>query len=160
DRVAGETLIASVNSAGEQQDGYAFAPRVSPDGRYVIFASNATNLGPFDPGSPQDTFLHDFASGRTEVVSLNSQGEPANGLSAPNGISADGRFVLVNSPASNLVEGDTNGVYDFFVRDRVAGTTERVSVSSTGEQALRESYAGSMSDDGRFVAFSSFARNL
>jgi Tol biopolymer transport system component len=160
DRWTGTTRLASVNSAGEQQDADAYFPDISADGRYVMFVSNAGNLGPYDPASFQDSFLHDFVTGRTEVVSLNSSDTPANGYSQTLGMSADGRFVSILSPASNLVPGDTNGAIDTFVRDRVAGTTERASVATSGEQAVRESYGGSMSGDGRFLTFNSFARNL
>jgi len=79
-------------------------------------------------------------------------------------LSADGRFVAFGSDATNLVPGDTNGVSDAFVYDRLSGTTERVSVSSTGAQADDDSFAGffapAVSADGRFVAFSSDATNL
>ena len=75
-------------------------------------------------------------------------------------ISADGRYVTFDSSAANLVAGDTNGTHDVFVRDRAAGTTQRVSVAAGGGQADDESFAPSISADGRSVAFASFADNL
>ena len=60
DRLNGTTRLASVSSTGEVQNGYAYLPVISASGRYVAFVSNATNLGPFDPASPQDWFVHDF----------------------------------------------------------------------------------------------------
>lgn len=75
-------------------------------------------------------------------------------------ISGDGRFVAFPSAASNLVAGDTNEAVDVFVRDRLAGTTERVSVGSGGEQADGRSDWGAISADGRLVAFDSEASNL
>jgi hypothetical protein len=75
-------------------------------------------------------------------------------------ISQTGRYVAFTSTATNLVTGDTNGVADVFVRDHVAGTTERVSVSSSGGEADGPSGQPAISDDGRYVAFSTTATNL
>lgn len=96
-------------------------------------------------------------AGTTELVSVSSDGTQGNRQSAYLSISADGRYVAFESWASNLVSGDTNGTYDVFVRDRVAGTTERVSVAGDGNQANHGSYNPSISADGRYVAFSSRA---
>ncbi len=95
------------------------------------------------------------ACGSGTQVSASGGPAPANGDSAGAAISADGRFVAFTSDASNLVAGDTNRNGDVFVRDRVAGTTERVSVSSSGAQANGRQTAASaaISADGRFVAF-------
>jgi Tol biopolymer transport system component len=100
------------------------------------------------------------ASARTELVSVSSSGEQGNGGSAPSAISADGRYVAFSSDASNLVAGDTNGTEDVFVRDRELGTTERMSVSSTGQQGNDESFEPAISANGRYVAFTSGASNL
>ena len=75
-------------------------------------------------------------------------------------ISADGRFVVFYSYASNLVDDDTNGVGDIFVRDRQAGTTIRVSLASDGSQGNGYSFEPAISEDGQFVVFQSFASNL
>lgn len=160
DRVAGATELVSVSSAGEPQNGYAAYPSISSDGRYVTFASNATNLGPVHSFGGSNTFVHDRVTGRTELASIGSNGQRGNGDSSGGDVSADGRFVVIGSYATNLVPGDTNGSHDLFVRDRVAGTMQRVSVGTGGAQAIRESFGGWISDDGRYVAFNSFARNL
>ncbi len=97
----------------------------------------------------------------TERVSVDSTGAQSNADSQGYAsISTDGHFVAFTSSASNLVPGDTNGVRDIFVRDRVNGTTERVSVSSTGAEANGSSSTAAISADGRFVAFVSDASNL
>jgi hypothetical protein len=96
----------------------------------------------------------------TTRLSLSSLGVEGNGDSDGSAISADGRFVAFLSHASNLVPGDTNGGYDVFVRDRLLGTTERVSVDSLGGQANQPSDMVAISADGRFVAFYSAATNL
>jgi hypothetical protein len=93
-------------------------------------------------------------------VSLTTGGAQANGNSFTPSISADGRFVAFASDATNLAAGDTNGAHDIFVRDRVAGTTERVSVATGGAQADANSEHAYLSADGRFVAFESLAADL
>ncbi|MBI1815944.1 MAG: PD40 domain-containing protein [Deltaproteobacteria bacterium] len=95
-----------------------------------------------------------------ERVSVDSAGAQGNSDSDTASISADGRYVAFNSGASNLVAGDTNGSLDVFVHDRVTGTTERVSVDSTGAQGNSSSGSPSISADGRYVAFTSNASNL
>ncbi len=153
-----------VTSAVTQANGGSYGALMSPDGRYVTFSSSAANLTPGDTNAVVDTFIKDLQTGLVERVSVASNGTQGNGASESRGTSADGRFVVFASLASNLVSGDTNGVADIFVRDRVTGTTERVSVDSNGIQG--NSAVGfyfhevSMSSDGRFITFSSDATNL
>jgi Tol biopolymer transport system component len=109
--------------------------------------------------SPDHTVAPICAGGRTKLVSVSSKGARGSNSVDPS-ISADGRFVAFRSFANNLVPGDTNGTYDIFVRDRQAGRTERVSVSSKGVQGNANSLYPSLSADGRFVAFYSDASNL
>ena len=92
--------------------------------------------------------------------SVSSGGTEGNGASRGPSVSGDGRYVAFTSSSTNLVPGDINGVRDVFVRDHKTGDTARISVSTTGEQALRESFVLSISDDGRYVAFGSAAPNL
>jgi len=100
------------------------------------------------------------APGTTERVSVASDGTQGNSISALSSVSGDGRYVAFNSPASNLVPGDTNGTIDVFVHDRAAGATTRVSVATDGTQGDRGSSFPSISGDGRYVAFHSAATNL
>ena len=132
---------------------------MTPDGRYVTFASFASNLVPGDTNGVGDVFVRDRRTGVTERVSLGPRGAEGNGdsnmlgiTSAP-AISDDGRYVAFKSEATNLVKGDRNGLTDVFVRDRVAGTTERVSVDSRGREGDGDNPA--ISPDGRYVAFES-----
>jgi len=159
---AGTTERVNVSSTGAQSDGQAHSGvRISPDGRFVVFPSYATNLVPGDTNENSDVFVRDRATGRTERVSVTSAGEQADGFSAfATAISADGRWVLFDSEAGNLVAGDTNGVRDIFRHDRRTGRTDRVSVAADGSQADHFSEAPSISADGRHVAFDSFASNL
>jgi Tol biopolymer transport system component len=97
----------------------------------------------------------------TERVSVATGGAEAIGASyGPASVSADGRFIAFRSDATNLVAGDTNGASDIFVRDRITNTTTRISVSSTGTQANNTSSRPSISANGRYVAFESYANNL
>ncbi len=96
----------------------------------------------------------------TSRVSLSSTGAEANGTSSSGRTSADGRYVAFQSQASDLVSDDTNGFEDVFVRDRLLGTTTRVSVASDGTQSDADSVNSSISADGRYVAFESRARTL
>jgi Tol biopolymer transport system component len=96
----------------------------------------------------------------TVRVSVSSTGAQANRSVWVSGVSRDGRYVLMNTVASNLVAGDTNRRWDAFVRDTQAGSTIRVTVSSRGGQANGDSYADAISPDGRFVLFDSLAANL
>jgi len=92
-------------------------------------------------------------------VSVSSSGTQGNAVSSGPSIADDAR-VAFTSQASNLVSGDTNGVFDVFVRDYSKGTTTRVSVASGGQQGNGQSDRGEISADGRFVAFASYATNL
>ncbi|WP_173977550.1 DUF4347 domain-containing protein, partial [Magnetospirillum sp. LM-5] len=96
----------------------------------------------------------------TERVSVATGGAEGNYPSYTPSISADGRYVAYYSYASNLVPGDTNNAADTFVHDRQTGTTSRVSVATGGGQGNATSYFPSISADGRYVAFYSFASNL
>jgi len=155
------TARVSLTAAGEQADGASTYPSVGGNGLIVAFESVATNLVEGDTNGVSDIFVRDRDLGTTLRVSVSSEGGEANGPSHLPVVSADGRFVVFISEATNLVPDDTNGVADVFIRDLESGTTERVSLSTEGIQAnaaglMRPSVSG----DGRFVAFVSAATNL
>ena len=163
DRLSGTTERVSVDSTGAEGDEASYFPAISPDGRYVAFWSAASNLVGGDTNGSWDVFVRDRQLGTTERVSVDSGGAEGNSDSADPSISPDGRYVAFTSAATNLVGGDTNGVLDVFVRDRQLGTTERVSVQTSGAQANFDSglFGGSaITPDGRYVAFDSVATNL
>jgi Tol biopolymer transport system component len=158
---AATTERVSVDSAEGQADLFAgppgatlgsFHPSISSDGRFVAFESSATDLAAGDTNGVVDVFVRDRGAGTTIRVSLTNAGAQGNDFSAAPEISGDGRFVAFESGATNLVAGDTNGLNDIFVRDLVAGTTERVSVDSD-EHQLNGSTEPAISADGRFVVF-------
>lgn len=146
---------ASVSTTGEQGNGFSGPAVISGDGRYVAFSSIASNLAANDPDSRQDVFVHDRFAGTTELVSVGITGAPGSGL--VNDISHDGRYVVFTSTTADLVVNDFNGVSDVFLRDRVLGTTERVSIADDEAQAQAASLDASVSRDGRYVTFTSFA---
>jgi len=160
DLLTGTTELASVSTGGVQGNAASGLPSISADGRFVAFASDAGNLVSGDSNPYSDVFVRDRVAGTTELVSLDSSGVHGNCYSNAPAISADGRFIAFESCASNLVAGDTNGNWDIFVHDRLAGTTERVSVSSAGAEANDHCSRASISADGRFVAFESQAFTL
>ena len=156
----GVTERVAVSTEGTQGDCPSSGPAISWDGRIVAFVSCASNLVADDTNNVVDIFVHDRDTGVTERVSLDSAGAETNGGSIRPSLSANGRFVGFESDADNLVPGDTNGVKDVFVHDRLSGTTIRASVSSTGEEANGRSFNAGLSPDGSVVAFVSLASNL
>lgn len=135
-------------------------PVVSRDGRIVAFASWSSDLVPGDTNGFLDVFVHDLQAATFERISVSTDGVEGDGNSHTPSISADGRFVAFVSAASTMVPGDVNGWLDVFVRDRVAGTTNLISISTSGVQGDAGSKAPSISDDGSRIAFESRATNL
>jgi hypothetical protein len=160
DRLLGTTIAVSVDASGVPGNASSGWPAVSGDGRFVAFVSDCSNLVPGDTNGTADVFVRDLMLGTTERASLGSGGVQANGGAESVAISSDGRFVAFGSVATNLVAGDTNGIGDIFLRDRLNGMTERVNLGIAGAQADAFSSEPALSDDGRFVAFTSTATNL
>lgn len=160
DRQTGETNRVSIASDGTQGNAKSAYATISANGRYVAFVSNASNLIPNDSPLTNDALVHDLQTGETTRVSRATDGTAGNNTSYTPYLSADGRYVVFTSYASNLVLNDTNDDEDAFVHDRVTGQTRRVSVASDGTQGTRSSGATSISGDGRYVTFSSRSSNL
>jgi Tol biopolymer transport system component len=145
------TTRVSVSTSHQQGDRPSWTAGVSASGRFVAITSQATDLVPGDTNDRQDAFVIDRKNGRTQRVSVSSSGAQAkagpnpDGGSAALGISANGRYVLFRSDASNLVPGDTNGKMDAFVCDRATGKTRRIPPAGLGV------YAGALSANGRYA---------
>jgi Tol biopolymer transport system component len=160
------TSLVSVNAAGDssgnQTSGLPRSPGISADGRYVVFSSAASDLVANDTNGLPDIFVRDMQAGTTTLVSVNRAGtDSGNGFGGYPSISANGRFVAFVGSATDLVAGDTNGKYDVFVRDLQTGTTTLVSVNQAGTGGGdKDSLYTSISADGRYVAFASFADDL
>ena len=133
---------------------------ISADGRFVVFYSTATDLVPGDDNGAADVFVRILATGKTRIVSVSSAGAIGDAESWDPAISADGRYVTFGSLASNLVAIDTNAEHDVFVRDRKQETTRIMSRTAGGSESNGLSFSATISDDGRFVVFSSDATNL
>jgi len=143
----------------------SYGTTVSADGRFIAFSSSSPDFVPDDTNGRADIFARNRQTRAIEKITQASDGGGANANSTLPALSANGRFVAFVSEASNLVNGDTNAANDVFVYDRVAGTTARVSVSSSGEQSQGESFLLTFDEpainaNGRIVAFSSRATNL
>jgi Tol biopolymer transport system component len=155
DRKTDTTRLVSKTSAGEPDNGYSDSPSISASGRYVSFRSTATNL----PGNDSfdDIYVHDRKTGKTELMSRNSGGKPANADSRPdNSISPSGRYVGFSSAATNF-PGNPENTY---IHDRRTGKTRVVSKTSDGEPATGNSSYPAISATGRYVSFVSSAANL
>ena len=151
------TVVPPTGGNGDSLDAV-----VSPDGRFVVFSSVASDLAP--GGSRQfftDIFLRDRANNTTTLVSANLAGTGGGNASSMYGqVSTNGQFVLFETQAGNLAAGASNWVGDVIVRNLAAGTNILVSVAANGGQANGRSYDATMTPDGRYVAFVSAANNL
>jgi trimeric autotransporter adhesin len=149
-------------------------PLESSDRRYSVFVLASTDGVTQIPGTAQNVFVRDTCAGAPSgctpsdaLVSIGVSSNPADSDSISPSISADGRYVAFLSSAMNLVDSDTNGVTDVFVRDTCAGaqsgctpSTQRVSVATGGTQANGASTSATISATGRYVTFKSAATNL
>ena len=156
----GLITCASVSTEGVKADGDSDDPALDKRGRHVAFASLATNLVEGDSNGVQDIFVHDVRTAGTVRASVATDGTEADGPSQQPWVSSSGRYVVFASEATNLVADDTNGASDIFLRDLVAGTTQRVSVAADGTQGDGDSLLPRVSGTGRYVAFVSQAQNL
>ena len=187
---AGEiaTVRVSVTSAGAQAvSGTSTEPAISDDGRFVVFQSSDGGLVTGDTNGLTDVFVHDRDTDEDGIydetgnistvrVSVKSDGSQASGgISSVPAVSGNGRLVVFQANASNLVTGDTNGLTDIFVHDRDADedgvydeqgqsgavSTVRASVASDGTQGSGgSSSVPAISENGRYAVFQSNASNL
>lgn len=152
DRVAGTTELVSVG-----EEAYDLSPAISDDGRYVTFHTAVSHLAADDTTFSLDVFVHDRQSGAIDRISEAVDGTQGNGVSSRPSMSADGRYVAFTSQASNLVAGDTNGLVDVFVYERVGVTADAtpptltlprpVSTEATSRAEAVVTYSVSASDD-------------
>ena len=140
--IGGDIARVTAGSKGSQNT------RLSPDGRYVLFDSEASDLVTGDTNGYRDVFLYDRQTDETSRIT------GGHGSSYAGAISADGRFVAFDSYASDIVAGDTNASRDVFLYDRDTMTTTRITDGNGG------STVGGLSADGRRLVFSSYASDL
>jgi uncharacterized repeat protein (TIGR01451 family) len=163
DRLSGSNMLCSVNTNGTGGgNDQSFDAVVSANGRMILFESIASDLAAGDNNGTTDIFAYDTWSNVLHLVSANLANSGAgNGQSLDPAVSADGRYVAFQSLASDLIAGDTNNATDIFVRDLQTGTTTLISGNcDSGQPGNSDSYDPSISDDGRYVAFESYATDL
>ncbi|MFN8381360.1 MAG: hypothetical protein U0V02_05440 [Anaerolineales bacterium] len=155
DMQTGAITRVTVDSSGVEANGISSDAAISGDGRYVAFASEASNLVPNDLNGVRDIFVHDLQTGATIWASTNG-----NATSWEPSISLDGHFVVFTSAATNFISNDTNGKRDVFVFSVQTGQITRASVNSNGAEGDRDSLDASISGDGRFISFSTGSNNF
>lgn len=177
DRETGVTKRVSLAADGRPGNAMSFRAQISGNGRFVTFVSMASNLIPGQAGGISTCFVYDLLADTLEMVTVNSDGEPADGLCQAPSISSDGRFVAFTSRATNLAPGQASGIWNVYVRDRERRTTTLVSDGMTGglgggsagaelagpgqsPLTARGSLGDSISPDGRYVAFGSWVSHL
>ena len=167
DGQSGTTTLASGDAGnGVHTNSWCAWPGITPDGRFVLFLSSATNLVANAPTNGYHVYLRDLQGGTTTLVDTNSTGLGSiNGPATVPQMTPDGRFVAFESPDASLVEGDRNHGSDVFVRDLVAGTNELISARAPSLPSLSLNgpslvFSPSVSADGRYLAFASEADNL
>jgi Tol biopolymer transport system component len=148
DLETGTIVRASVSSAGVQGDGDSYADSITPDGRYLVFDSAATNLVAGDTNTFEDAFLRDLTLGTTIRVDVSASGAEAPTGGVGGGISSDGRYVEFSSDSDGLVAGDTNGLEDAFLRDLVNNTTLEYTKAGPGGTCTNMCGGGEWSRDG------------
>lgn len=160
DNQLGTVTRISVSSTGEQGNGESEAPKVSADGRQVVYYSWASNLVEGDNNNTKDVFVFDAQTETTTRVSVSSDGTEGNSWSLWPDIAANGRHVTFLSSATNLVPGYSSGAQQIFIHDRDTGATNKISVNNAGEEANQRCWSPNISADGRHIAFATEANNL
>jgi Tol biopolymer transport system component len=160
------SLVSFDTTGTTSGNGDSIDADMTPNGRWVVFASTANNLDPLDTNSTSDIYLRDLQTGVTKLLTVNSIGNgSANGASTDPSVSDDGRYVVFTSLASNLTTGDSNGVSDVYLRDVFTNTTTLISKNGiiTGTTVIAANAASlqaTVSGNGKFVVFASDATDL
>jgi len=156
------TRRVSVNSAGEAPlDNFqpSADPMISGDGSIVVFSSYSSNLTDVDTGPFSNIYRHSLLTSVTTLVSMGTGGM-AEGDSAVPSVTEDGRLIVYSSLAGNLVDNDTNELFDIFIFDTDQNTTRMVSQSSSGDNSNGHSRNPVIDGAGVKIAFQSLATNL
>jgi len=154
------TQHVSISTNGNEGNGNSYEPSISAEGSYIAFSSSASNLVTDDANGFNDVFVYNRILNTIKRVSISDTGEECDGDSYEPSISGDGNFIAFTSYADNLVANDTNEAGDVFIFNQNSNTIKRVSISSNSEQRNGDSYEPSISADGRYIAFTSYADNL
>jgi len=159
DRASNTTTLVSVNLNGFGGNGNSSCGGMTPDGRYVVFTSDASDLAAGDTNGFSDIFVRDMAAGTTVLASVSTGGVEGNGVSSHPVITPDGRYVAFISTGSNLAVGGKNNP-DIFLRDLAGQTTVAMSTAAIGSSSGATISSLTITANGRYVAFVSTALNL
>ena len=160
--------LISINGAGNDA-GNASASvsresvnTISEDGRYVLFTSGSSDLGPTDTNGNPDLYLRDRQAGTTELISINAAGtDSGNGNTFAGTMSDDGRYVVFTSSSDDLVANDTNGNNDLFIRDRQSGTTTMISRNLSATNGGDDDAQNfSITPDAAFIVYTTLASDM
>lgn len=160
DRETGQTRVVSRPPGGGLANGRSGPARITPDGRYIVFRSEASNLVPGDTNGKADIFVFDRTTGSIELVSRSHTGALANADSRDPSICGNGRYVSFVSDATNLVPQPNNGHRQVYIRDRVANNTFLITINANGELGNGRGHRAEIARDCLSVAFASEASNL
>lgn len=157
---SGAVTLLDMTTTGTIADSNSTQPDISGDGRYVVFQSYASNLVANDKNNDSDVFLKDIQTGTLKRLSTTPSGRAGDGWSGNPDLSSDGRFVVFQSQAGNLMEGDFNGAFDIYLRELQTNTLSVLSRSADFLLGNGDSVTPVINADGRLVAFASDASNL
>jgi Tol biopolymer transport system component len=156
----GTVTRVSVSTAGDEGDGDSSSAVISGNGRFVAFESDAGNLDDFDTNAFTDVFVHDLKTGTTVLASKNADFVAGDDSSFARSLSTNGRYLVLDSLATNLVVTDTNGLRDVFLRDLKLGANQKASLAPGDIEGDGSSMRGTVSANGKRIAFSTNAANL
>ncbi len=154
------TLVSKNPNSGAGGNNASGQTRISPDGKYIIFKSDATNLVDGDTNNEADAFLYEVATGQIRRVSVTQDGEQTNGLSRELSICNDGRIITFSTDADNVIPNDTNNTRDIFFYDRITNQVRIISQNEDGQLGDMKSHKAVVSPDCSGVAISSEATNF
>lgn len=163
--VPNQSEIISLNNTnnGQGGDGDSRAPMASADGKFIAFESTASNLVMNDTNNKSDIFVRDMVSSSTSRVSVSTAGVEANDESYIQAISKTGRYIVYQSYASNLIDGETHttgsGNFNVYVYDTQTDYTTMINKNSSGTKVYKIHVTG-ISDDGRYVLVNTDATNV
>jgi len=159
DPLTGFIDLISRGASGEA-NGRSFYPSLTPGNTFAAFASDASNLVLNDTNNLTDVFVRNLGTGTISRASVSGDGAEGNRPSMNPSLSDDGRYVVFESYASNLVAGDAGVNKNIYLRDMSLGTTVKISSGLSGAAANGDSFLPKISGDGRFIAYVSGASNI
>jgi Tol biopolymer transport system component len=162
DFVTGRTELISMTAGGRAGNAQSRTDAsISADGRYVVFTSRANDLDPAAPAASVDRlYLRDRTARTTRLIPQNAANVP-DALDADNArMSPNGRYLVFTAEQARPALGDTNDFSDVYLKDLTTGRIELISRTPSGRAGNQPSTVARVSDDGRYVVFSSGAANL